>query len=153
MYATCGGKGVLYRPTFDSCVMRQIGGDLSEKSPCPVCLEQFWIRILAKINFLDNFTMATSPDKKVAKASLQLLDILHPISDHFRGTAFVGTPERYSILWYKNGLLVEKFIDQREWTEDYALAKGKWKVRVRLLGHPIRKDPGRLATKEVSFSF
>ncbi|OGR02223.1 MAG: hypothetical protein A2284_08915 [Deltaproteobacteria bacterium RIFOXYA12_FULL_61_11] len=137
-YATyrAGGSLVGYRPTHATCLMR----DMLSDSFCPVCIENIWLKFLAKVSLIDALDTSTAPGGHEVR--LRTPDLCGC------GT---GGKAVLKVRWLREGSQVPAFDDEKVVRIPTELG-GKWRVEVRFLTPEIRQDPKNLTLDGADFS-
>ncbi|KZO92716.1 hypothetical protein CALVIDRAFT_540793 [Calocera viscosa TUFC12733] len=107
-----------YRPTNEGCLMRQV----TTPNFCPVCKEELWMRLLSRVDVIDNVTVSCSA-RLTRTISLDLI----PVAG-------------LDIRWEKDGDYLPELEGLREvelWDWD---SLGTWDVTVTLKSSEIRRD-------------
>ncbi|KAH9922948.1 IgA peptidase M64-domain-containing protein [Fomitopsis serialis] len=94
-----------YRPTNEDCLMRIV----TTPNFCKVCLEGLWLALLRRVDLIDD--MPASCVRKGCEWTRRIELNLVPLGQ-FREEP-VDVKESYSILWTKDGEVLEEFTDQK----------------------------------------
>ncbi|TCD65504.1 hypothetical protein EIP91_002552 [Steccherinum ochraceum] len=103
-----------YRPTNEDCLMRIV----TTPNFCKVCLEGLWLSLLRRVDFIDSIStscdqIGVSPPRFNRVLDLKLVPLGQfrlPADDLEAGNKIPA--EEYSITWYKDGEVLEEFVNQ-----------------------------------------
>lgn len=127
-----------YRPTHSTCLMR----NMLSTSFCNVCLENMWLKFLAKISLIDG--IAVENKAGVHSFSVKTLQL-----GNLRKSPLQG--EQLAIHWFKNDVEIADFAGKFDVTLNANQAKGSWRVDVALSTPEIRRDPQHLTADSASW--
>lgn len=121
-----------YRPTNEDCLMRIV----TTPNFCKVCLEDLWLKLLRRVDLIDD--LRTSCVRKGREWVRRLELDLVPLGQ-FREEP-VDVQESYSIIWTKDGRVLEDFTNERVLEVPDATAVGVYAARVEYLTEEVRID-------------
>jgi len=118
---------------------------------CKVCLEGLWLSLLKRVDLIDNIhegcqwhAASDSKGKWMKTLDLQLV----PLAE-FREIA-VDVRESFSILWTKDGKILNAFTNKTSFILEDNDAVGKYEVEVKFATEEVRVDSaGMLTAKAV----
>jgi hypothetical protein len=125
------GNAVGYRPTHNTCVMR----NMTSRHFCPVCQENNWLKFFSRIRVIDDLKTMRSNGKLKVEV---LTPPLGQLSRRVRGTG------RLVVRWYRDGKEVPNLNDQFKWEANESDSRGTWHVIVAFQTEEVRRDPGAL---------
>lgn len=129
-----------YRPTNEDCLMRIV----TTPNFCKVCLEGLWHSLLRRVDLIDNVEVGCSElDRRTV--SLNLV----PLAE-FRTDA-VAASESYSIMWYKDGRVLDAFTNTTALDLDDGEALGHYTVDVQFSTEEVRVDKDNLLFSRSDF--
>ncbi|KAF9533177.1 IgA peptidase M64-domain-containing protein [Crepidotus variabilis] len=121
-----------YRPTNADCLMRAV----TKPNFCSICLETLWINLLRGISLIDDVKEKCSAGSS-ASPSAKVLEVnLIPLA-HLRQD-FSISEEAYSIIWRKDGQLLNQYTNQTKIKLDGAQTTGVYQVEVEYATPEIR---------------
>ncbi|ESK95678.1 hypothetical protein Moror_12545 [Moniliophthora roreri MCA 2997] len=115
-----------YRPTNEGCLMRQV----TTTTYCSVCLEGLWLKLLGRLSLIDNITETCDGSSTILNATLV------PVTQFRQGGPLPG--ETYTILWSKNGRVLNNFTNKTVVAIDNA--SGSYTLDVKFSTPEIRLD-------------
>lgn len=121
-----------YRPTNEDCLMRIV----TTPNFCKVCLEDLWLKLLRRVDLIDS--LRTSCVRKGREWVRHLELDLVPLGQ-FREEP-VDVKESYSIIWTKDGRVLEEFTNERVLEIPDAGAAGVYTAHVEYLTEEVRVD-------------
>lgn len=138
-----------YRPTNEDCLMRIV----TTPNLCKACLEGLWLSLLRRVDFIDDVVSGCEIIPGYPTSWKRTLDLrLVPLAQ-FRnpGESFLAEKlhESYSIVWFKNGAILDDFKDKTHVEIDDADGNGVgvYTVEVTFKTDEVRVDPdGLLST-------
>lgn len=105
---------------------------------CNVCLEGLWHSLLKRVDLIDDITdgctHSEGTDEWLRTLELRLL----PLAQFREGDLISG--ESYSILWKKDGKLLDKYTNQTRLSLPDSIAQGKYEVEVEFTTKEVRVD-------------
>lgn len=122
-----------YRPTNEECLMRAV----AYPNFCKVCLETLWLKLLQRISLIDNLTERCERRPGV-ETFLKIFDLdLLPLADLRQEP--IAMKESYTIIWKKNGGIMEEFTNRTrvELGDDGAI--GNYSVHIKFETEEVRK--------------
>ncbi|EAU86114.2 hypothetical protein CC1G_07193 [Coprinopsis cinerea okayama7 len=98
-----------YRPTNDDCLMRNV----VVPNFCKVCLEGLWLSLLRQLSLVDLFRASCQYNPESKKWFRLLEIVLLPLAQFRTEATRVNAPqESYTIVWKKDGAVLEEFTNQ-----------------------------------------
>ena len=127
-----------FRPTNTECLMRQV----TYPNFCKACLEGLWLSLLRHVNLIDDVNekcvwLSPSPASGRWKKTLEIQ--LVPLA-HLRAEP-VSTSEAFTIIWTKDGQVLEGFTNKTRIEIDHGKALGIYRIHVEFATEEVRKDP------------
>ena len=117
-----------YRPTHEACLMR----NMASKAFCPVCLENLWLKLFAKVSLIDELRVEKVDDFYRAA-------VLTPKLGQLRtGPAIAG--EHLHVRWFFDGVENKGSEDTLSWSLGQGVAKKEIEVEVSLRSPEVRMD-------------
>ncbi len=113
------GSVAAYRPTHESCLMR----DMKSHSFCKICQENLWLKFFAKVKLIDDLTVTRDGGNVTAHLATQNLGA------------------QLQVKWFKAGVEVPALAGHAVWTLPAADAAGRWEARVEFQTPEVRPDP------------
>ncbi|KAF8631042.1 hypothetical protein AX15_002650 [Amanita polypyramis BW_CC] len=129
-----------YRPTNEDCLMRAV----TTPNFCKVCLEELWLSLLRRVDFVDDIEedchLRVAEDNVPAVWVKMIVARLIPLA-HLREDvqAFLHK-ESYSITWYKDGRILDKFTNKTELEIDNNQIPANYTLLVRFSTDEVRRD-------------
>lgn len=142
-YPLFSPAGILagYRPTDESCCMRNMNQPLF----CPVCLEELWLKIMARISIIDEVLV-------YGPGPLVLVNLKTAGLGQFRTDGKRKDGEILEIRWFRDGLEQTDLAGKTAWTKPKTEALGSWESRVTFRTPEVRNDPRNLLVHRKFFS-
>ncbi|KAJ3515781.1 hypothetical protein NLJ89_g1540 [Agrocybe chaxingu] len=133
-----------YRPTNDDCLMRSV----ITPNFCKVCVETLWIKLLQHVSFVDS--IQETCELQADSAAVKVLDlVLLPLGD-FRQRA-IAPKESYTIIWQKDGVVLEDFTNKTKITIDEADALGTYNIHVKFSTEEVRIPDSPTLENNISY--
>ncbi|KZP26330.1 hypothetical protein FIBSPDRAFT_732610 [Athelia psychrophila] len=129
-----------YRPTNRDCLMRAV----TTPNLCNVCLEGLWHSLLKRVDLIDDITDGCTRSEGSAEWSRTLELRLLPLAQFRDGGLISG--ESYSVLWKKDGKLLDEYTNQTRLSLPDGTAQGKYAVEVEFTTKEVRVDTDALLT-------
>ncbi|QRV80110.1 peptidase family M64 protein [Ceratobasidium sp. AG-Ba] len=131
---------VSYRPTNEGCLMRQV----AMPDFCVVCTEHLWVRLLGRINLIDDISISSTCAEGNDNARTSIDVSLVPLA-HLRsplGAAYIqrkGIEEVYHVRWLENGTEIEAWRNSTR-VEIPCGMRATYEVEATFKSSEIRKD-------------
>ncbi|CAA7265508.1 unnamed protein product [Cyclocybe aegerita] len=133
-----------YRPTNDDCLMRSV----ITPNFCKVCIETLWIKLLQHVSFVDS--IQETCELQADSAALKVLDlVLLPLAD-LRQRA-IAAKESYTIIWQKDGVVLEDFTNKTRIAVDEAGALGTYNIHVKFSTEEVRISDSPTLENNISY--
>ncbi|TFY63568.1 hypothetical protein EVJ58_g3172 [Rhodofomes roseus] len=129
-----------YRPTNEDCLMRIV----TTPNFCKVCLEGLWLALLRRVDLIDD--MHASCIRKGREWTRRIELDLVPLGQ-FRKEP-VDVKESYSIVWMKDGQMLEQFTDEKTVEIADGDAAGVYTAHVQYLTEEVRVDKAGLTKSQ-----
>lgn len=113
---------------------------------CKACLEGLWLSLLRRVDFIDDVVANCEIAPGYPTAWKRTLDLkLVPLAQ-FRDTPDLHLAETYSIIWSKDGEILDNFQDKTRVEVDDTDGEGVgvYSVEVRFRTEEVKKDPDGL---------
>jgi hypothetical protein len=123
-----GTRAQGYRPTHETCLMRQMKSDRF----CSICQENNWLKFFSSINLIDGVTVTNEANAKRVSVVTQKLG-------QFRQSAFVEN-ERVTFRWFKNSVEQKEFEGQSSVLISSSDSSAHWEVEAGFKTPEVGKD-------------
>ncbi|KAF8627467.1 hypothetical protein AX17_006279 [Amanita inopinata Kibby_2008] len=129
-----------YRPTNEDCLMRAV----TTPNFCKVCLEGLWLSLLRRVDLIDSIEEDCkwrSFDDGSHGTWVKTIEAkLVPLAHLRQGTSAVSAKESYSIVWYEDGRIQERFINKTVIEVDDSQIPRNYTILVKFSTDEIRLD-------------
>ncbi|KAF7972035.1 hypothetical protein HWV62_19259 [Athelia sp. TMB] len=144
--STPGVYGIFPTPTNNDCLMRAV----TTPNLCKVCLEGLWHSLLKRVDLIDDITDVCLIHKGSAGWSRTLELRLLPLAQ-FREAPSLSS-ESYSIIWRKDGILLDEYKNKTRLSFPDGGAKGIYAVEVELTTEDVKIDKDNLLTAKAEYT-